>query len=189
MKKNIFWILCPLLVVFSISCNQAQKNKVSMADRGSVEKAISDQHDGPFIGLDGDTLQPINKSEAEWKAELGDQAYHVLREAGTERAFTGNLWDNKAEGTYLCGGCSLPLFSSQTKFKSGTGWPSFYEPINETNVGEEVDNKFGMTRTEVHCARCGGHLGHVFPDGPKPTGLRYCINSVSLTFVGDKPKN
>ncbi len=189
MRKNIYWVLCPLLVVFSISCNQAQKNKVSRADQGAVEKAMAHEYDGPFIGLDGDTLGKVVKSESEWKSELGEEAYHVLREAGTERAFTGNLWDNKKEGVYICGGCGLPLFSSGTKFKSGTGWPSFYEPINEVNVEEKVDDSYGMLRTEVLCARCKGHLGHVFSDGPKPTGLRYCINSVSLAFVEQKPKN
>ena len=122
-------------------------------------------------------------SDSQWKARLSDLEFYVLREKGTERAFTGDLWDNKAKGTYVCAGCKLPLFESETKFRSGTGWPSFYEPISETNVAEETDNKYGMSRTEVLCSRCGGHLGHVFPDGPKPTGLRYCINSVSLDFV------
>ncbi|MEQ8552521.1 MAG: peptide-methionine (R)-S-oxide reductase MsrB [Cyclobacteriaceae bacterium] len=127
-------------------------------------------------------IEKIELTEAQWKEKLSEEAFHVLRNQGTERAFTGKYWDNKDAGTYVCAGCQLPLFSSETKFKSGTGWPSFYKPINETNVGRENDSSLGMARTEVHCARCDGHLGHVFPDGPKPTGLRYCINSVSLDF-------
>ena len=124
----------------------------------------------------------IMKTEEEWKAQLSDQEYHVTREKGTERAFTGKYWDHHEEGVYTCTCCHLPLFDSETKFNSGTGWPSFYEPIDKENVGENTDKSLGMTRTEVVCSRCNAHLGHVFPDGPKPTGLRYCINSVSLDF-------
>ncbi|MFT6867119.1 MAG: peptide-methionine (R)-S-oxide reductase [Cyclobacteriaceae bacterium] len=122
-------------------------------------------------------------SNEEWKAQLTDIEYYVLREKGTERAFTGDLWDNKEVGIYVCAACKLPLFESSTKFKSGTGWPSFYQPITQENVAEETDSAYGMKRTEVLCARCSGHLGHIFLDGPKPTGMRYCINSVSLDFV------
>ena len=121
-------------------------------------------------------------SDSEWKSRLSDQEYYVLRKKGTERAFTGDLLENKEKGVYICAACKLPLFESNTKFKSGTGWPSFYAPINDENVASEEDIAYGMVRTEVLCSRCGGHLGHVFPDGPKPTGLRYCINSVSLDF-------
>ncbi len=121
-------------------------------------------------------------SEEEWKSKLTEMEYYVLREKGTERAFTGEYWDNKKEGTYYCRACDLPLFNSDTKYKSGTGWPSFWQPLNDENVAEEKDYSLGMIRTEVLCARCGGHLGHVFPDGPQPTGQRYCLNSVSLTF-------
>ncbi|MEQ8903798.1 peptide-methionine (R)-S-oxide reductase MsrB [Ekhidna sp.] len=128
------------------------------------------------------SIEKIEKSEAEWKKELTEMEYYVLREKGTERAFTSELNDNKKEGIYSCAACQLPLFESSTKFKSGTGWPSFYEPINEVNVAEEDDLAYGMVRTEVLCARCDGHLGHVFPDGPKPTGLRYCINGAALKF-------
>lgn len=135
------------------------------------------------------TIEQIQLSEEEWKDQLTEEEYYVLREQGTERAFTGKYWDNKKKGTYLCAACKLPLFASNTKFRSGTGWPSFYEPINETNVGEHRDTSLGMLRSEVHCARCGGHLGHVFEDGPQPTGLRYCINSVSLDFTEAKKEN
>jgi peptide-methionine (R)-S-oxide reductase len=125
----------------------------------------------------------IVKSETEWRKILGNGlAYNVLREKGTERAFTGKYWDNHEEGIYDCAACALPLFSSKTKFESGTGWPSFYEPIKKAHVIEHSDRSYGMVRTEVVCARCDGHLGHVFEDGPKPTGLRYCMNSVSLNF-------
>lgn len=126
---------------------------------------------------------PFEQSDEAWKAQLSDQAYYVLRQQGTERAFTGAYHDQKDAGTYVCAGCGLVLFRSETKFDSGTGWPSFYQPEGSNHVGETQDNRHGMRRTEVHCNRCNGHLGHVFPDGPRPTGLRYCINSVSLHFV------
>ncbi|MEM7183638.1 MAG: peptide-methionine (R)-S-oxide reductase MsrB [Spirochaetota bacterium] len=124
----------------------------------------------------------VVKSDKEWKDLLSKEEYHVLRKEGTERAFTGEYHDNKEQGNYYCKACGNLLFSSQTKFDSGTGWPSFYQPEGEMQVATKVDRKFFMTRTEVHCASCGGHLGHVFNDGPQPSGLRYCINSVSLQF-------
>ena len=124
----------------------------------------------------------INKTDEEWKKELTPEEFNVLREHGTERAFTGEFYNSHEKGMYLCAACGQELFSSDTKFDSGTGWPSYYAPANESCVAETIDNAYGMSRTEVHCSRCGGHLGHVFPDGPKPTGMRYCINSVSLDF-------
>lgn len=124
----------------------------------------------------------LQKSDAEWRAQLTPEQYHILREKGTERPFTGALVNNHADGFYHCAACDAPLFKSGTKFESGSGWPSFFEPISPEAVELHEDRTFGMTRVEVTCATCGGHLGHVFPDGPNPTGQRYCINSASLKF-------
>ncbi|MCB0284738.1 MAG: peptide-methionine (R)-S-oxide reductase MsrB [Calditrichae bacterium] len=121
-------------------------------------------------------------SEKDWKKELTAEQYHILREKGTERPFTGKYYHNKEDGTYLCAGCGQQLFSSEAKYDSGSGWPSFYKPMDNNFINEDMDKSHGMIRTEITCSNCGGHLGHVFPDGPNPTGLRYCVNSASLNF-------
>jgi peptide-methionine (R)-S-oxide reductase len=153
-----------------MSCD-AQKRSDDIADESSS-----------FVNVTGDTIERISLADDAWAKRLSKEAFQVMRKHGTERPYSGIYADHHEKGVYTCAACDLTLFDSETKFESGTGWPSFYQPIDKTHVGEDRDVTLGMVRTEVHCNRCGGHLGHVFDDGPAPTGLRYCMNSVSLGF-------
>jgi len=160
-----------MILALSTSCQTSSKQYNAPASTQEWSSVIPDE------------ITRVEKSDEEWKQELSDQEYYVIRNKGTERPGTGDLLNNKEDGLYVCRACGLPLFASDTKFESGTGWPSYFQPVKEEFIKEETDYHIGYARTEVMCAQCDGHLGHVFPDGPRPTGLRYCINAVSLDFV------
>ena len=160
-----------------VSCNRIQDTPASAA---AQIKVYSIEKRGYIMS------ENVVKGSEEWKKLLTPEQFHVLREKGTERAFSGSTWDNHQQGVYRCAGCGLDLFRSESKFESGTGWPSFTAPVAPENVQTKADNSLFSHRTEVLCPRCGGHLGHVFEDGPKPTGLRYCMNSAALQFVASK---
>lgn len=166
MRKAIILIS----VIFVFSFNAKSQNGNSMKDKANKAE------------------YEVQKTEEEWRQILTPAEFNILREKGTEYAFTGEYFNHKEKGVYVCAGCGNELFTSESKYDSGCGWPSFYEPINEEKVGESEDRSHGMVRTEIVCNKCGGHLGHVFPDGPKPTGLRYCVNSASLDFKKTEKK-
>jgi peptide-methionine (R)-S-oxide reductase len=170
------FLLALLGTAVVISLNHSIKNSNNLPQ---IKHNISDSTKSKGKNMS----DKIIKSDEEWKKELTPEQYKILREKGTERAFTGKYWNNFEYGTYVCAACGTPLFESDTKFESSCGWPSYFEPIDSSRIIYKEDKSYGMTRTEVICAKCGGHLGHVFEDGPPPTGLRYCINSGSMKFI------
>ena len=184
MRNSLLFIFSALLLTTSACNSQAKNMAEAEAETDSVparELSLSDyRYDPPVVEGEFET---IDKPESYWREVLTDQEFEILRNDGTERSFTSPLNKEIRAGVFTCAACGLPLFTSDTKFKSGTGWPSFYEPVHPNYIRQDVDTRYGMRRVEVSCARCNGHQGHVFPDGPEPTGLRYCINGVALDFI------
>ncbi len=175
---KIVWLALPVILMGCTGINAQQPSttkKPPTTDTKKVKTKVSDK-------TDTKATEKVVKTDEEWKKILTPEQYNVLRHKGTERAFSGKYWDQKEDGSYYCAGCGTLLFTSKTKFDSGCGWPSFYDSIDHSKIDLHDDNTFGMRRIEVTCKKCGGHLGHVFPDGPAPTGQRYCINSASLNF-------
>ena len=185
MDVNPVWLDMPrfttlFLMIALAGCGCGHTNEATSATSSSTSTPVRVSAEFP------DSAERVELSESEWQERLTSEEYRILREQGTERAYSGEFADHHEAGVYTCAACGAPLFASNTKFESGTGWPSFYQPIEDGRVAQEVDSSYGMARTEVHCARCDGHLGHLFDDGPAPTGLRFCINSVSLDFVDEE---
>ncbi|MCG9792233.1 peptide-methionine (R)-S-oxide reductase MsrB [Flavobacterium algicola] len=178
MKRYLYLLSIPVLALTFMACMQAKSGASKMQNVATPPQEK--------LSLTDTSLKKVVKSNAEWKKVLTADQYYILREKGTERPFNNALYDNHKKGHYFCVACKLPLFSSETKFESGTGWPSFYDVLNKNRVEEVVDKSLGMVRGEIVCARCEGHLGHLFDDGPSPTGLRYCMNSGAMLFQESK---